>query len=335
MLQYLILLLDDDSPSFCYHDNSTKSTQTISYDSLDKTIRFCLKNNLSLNVIYSNNSFPKEYYQLLDKVIHTKIVPFGYRYTDNNSIVIFDKNSLNELKEQSFTNLIFRIKRTDLSFLSSYIEKLIGHFKRLNIVFADLEDFTKKDCDLLEQQLLQLEPILVNALNKDVFEVSLITDRWLLGSMNNCEAGLKHLTIAPNGKFYICPAFYYLDPNESVGDINIGYQIKNQHLLNFDHAPICRNCDSYHCKRCVFLNKITTLEVNIPSSQQCIVAHTERKFSKQILEKLNSLSSRFSHLPQIKEIGHNDPLQLLLEIQDNSFIKTQTWNKTQLIQKNS
>jgi len=335
MLQYLILILDDDSPSFCYHDNSTKANQTISYYSLDNTIKFCLKNNLSLNVIYSNNSFPKEYYQLLNKVNHTKIVPWGYRYTDNNSIVVLDKNSLNELKKQSANNLIFRIKRADLSLLANYIQRLIGHFKRLNIVFSDLENFTNNDCTILEEQLVILEPILVNSLNKEVIEINLLTDRWLLNSMNNCDAGLKHLTVAPNGKFYICPAFYYTTPSESIGDIDLGYQIKNQHLLDFDHSPICRHCDSFHCKRCVFLNKLTTLEVNIPSSQQCVVSHTERKFSKQILDNLNSLSNRFSHLPQIKEIDYNDPLQLLLKIQDNSFLNIRTWNKTQLIQKNS
>ena len=171
-------------------------------------------------------------------------------------------------------------------------------------------------------------------MGKSTFEINFVTDRWLLTGMNNCEAGIKHITVAPNGKFYICPAFYYENQEDYFGDIASDFEIKNAQLLEFDHAPICRICDSFHCKRCVFLNKKTTLEINTPSSQQCIVSHIERNFSKHILDSLQTLN-KFSTLNKIEAIDYLDPLELIINDRNKQIINTEKWNKMQILQKNS
>lgn len=335
MLESLILILDDDAPSFCYHENGVaKLDGTINEELANETVIFCLKNNLQLTVIYSNNSYPKSIYKSLDLIPHTKIVPFGYRYTNESSIVISDRNHLDDIAKSKviLNNLIFKISKKELPDLGLCIERLLGRFQRLNVIFTDLETFGPKDYHILEEQLNKLEPILVNGLNKSTFEINFVTDRWLLSGMNNCGAGIKHLTIAPNGNLYICPSFYYEDPTDSIGDISTGFKIRNEQLFDLDHAPICRNCDSFQCKRCVFLNKLTTLEINTPSAQQCIVSHLERNYSKQILEKLNSLN-KFLNLTAIEEIDYLDPIELIINNRNNNIINTQKWNKTQMLQK--
>ncbi|GHS94395.1 hypothetical protein AGMMS50239_18130 [Bacteroidia bacterium] len=85
------------------------------------------------------------------------------------------------------------------------------------------------------------------------------------------------------GKFYICPAFYLADENNFVGDLTQGLIIKNKQLYQITYAPICSNCDTYQCKRCVWLNKKTTLEINTPSHEQCVTAHLERNASRELL----------------------------------------------------
>ena len=131
--------------------------------------------------------------------------------------------------------------------------------------------------------------------------------------MQNCNAGIDHITIAPNGKFYICPAFYYDDVNNSVGDIKSGLNIKNSQLLELNHAPICKICDAYHCKRCVWLNKKITLEINTPSHQQCVLSHAEREVSRILLSDLHNTSNfnDFNKITPIPKIDYNDPIMIV------------------------
>ncbi len=125
----------------------------------------------------------------------------------------------------------------------------------------------------------------------------------MLDSMNNCNAGENNLTLAPNGKFYICPAFYY-DDEQAVGNLQEGINIKNQQLYKLEYAPLCRECDSYHCKRCVWMNKKTTLEVNTPSHEQCVVSHLERNAAREFLLRTKIFDK------QIKEISYLDPFDV-------------------------
>ena len=337
MLQSLIFILDESAPSFCYYENkSALSSKIITEDTLKKAITFCLKNNLQPTILYGNRSLPRSFYKLLDTISHIKIVPFEYRRIDENSIIVSTKNDLVDIErnKSKLNNLIFKMNKEDLSNLSNYFNKLLGHFTRLNIVFSNLELFNSRDYEILKEQLAIIEPILIIALSKSTFEINFITDRWLLSEMNNCGAGIKHITVAPNGKLYICPAFYFEDEQNFIGEVESGYNIKNEQILDFEHAPICRNCDSFHCKRCVFLNQKTTLELNTPSSQQCIVSHIERNFSKQILDKLQTLN-KFSNLIPISEIDYLDPFELIINNKNNYTINAQKWNKTKMLQKNS
>ena len=83
-------------------------------------------------------------------------------------------------------------------------------------------------------------------------------------------------------------------------------KIKNKQLYRLDHAPICRHCDAWQCKRCIWLNRKTTLEVNTPSHEQCVVAHLERNASRELLENIRK-HGMFLPETEIKEIDYLDP----------------------------
>ena len=155
-------------------------------------------------------------------------------------------------------------------------------------------------------------------------QLNLLTDRLLLGEMNNCNAGVSNVTIAPDGNFYICPAFYNLpvvDGNEmtlddicqkgfSIGSLHDGLDLKNPQLYRIDHAPICRNCDAFQCKRCIWLNRKTTCEVNTPSHEQCVVAHLERNASRDLLANIRKHGA-FLPEKEITELDYLDPFDKL------------------------
>ena len=140
----------------------------------------------------------------------------------------------------------------------------------------------------------------------------------------NCGAGVNNITIAPNGKFYLCPAFYYdermgIDTNmdyrkcitdRSVGDLETGLNIKNESLLTLDHSPLCKLCDAYHCNRCIWLNQKLTSEINTPSHQQCVMSHVERNSSMRLSAKMRNIGI---DVDEICKIDYLDPF-------DNFFI---------------
>ena len=126
--------------------------------------------------------------------------------------------------------------------------------------------------------------------------------------MKNCGAGDTTITLAPNGNFYICPAFYYDEMEDSVGDVHIGLNIPNQHLYKLENAPICRHCDSYQCKRCIWLNRRMTGEVNTPSHEQCVTSHLERNASRKLLYSIRK-HGEFMNGTEIKEIDYLDPFE--------------------------
>ena len=150
----------------------------------------------------------------------------------------------------------------------------------------------------------------------------MITDRLQLTEMHNCEAGVGNITIAPNGKFYLCPAFYYdeqmgisnrmnyktKDASRSVGDLEQGIDIPNKQLLQLDHAPLCRICDAYHCNRCIWLNQKLTWDNNTPSHQQCVISHLERNASRDLQMKMQEIGYKFEN--EIKEINYLDPFDV-------------------------
>ena len=89
-----------------------------------------------------------------------------------------------------------------------------------------------------------------------------------------------------------------------------GLDIKNPQLYRLEYAPICRHCDAYQCKRCIWLNRKTTFEVNTPSHEQCVVSHLERNASRELMMSVRERVEFLSDKEEIKDISYLDPFDL-------------------------
>jgi CXXX repeat peptide maturase len=197
--------------------------------------------------------------------------------------------------------------------LAEILQSLSGKFKRLNLSLLDIEEYQNDDLMEYESQLEQIEKHAVEAYQHgQTVQMSFMTDRLLLKNMNNCDAGITHLTAGLDGRLYLCPGFYYQDAvNNAVGDMQHEVEISNEQLLELGSAPICSSCDAYHCKRCVYLNKKTTGEVNTPSHQQCVVSHLERNLSRRVSDTLRRRLEMFRKFTPLPEIPYLDPFEML------------------------
>lgn len=309
-LQYLVVLLDDTSMAYCHAENPLKERRLMPLDTLRKAILFGMKQNLMIQFVYPDYELPAEYNELIETIDHVKI---------GRDVEIF--NSVPQRIEGD--NVVLRLSVAEFIERQYDIAILLPQAKRLNICLTDIENFKDEQIEDYKRALATLNAVLLN-LYKSAKQpqFNLITDRLQLTEMHNCEAGVGNITIAPNGKFYLCPAFYYdeqmgisnrmnyktKDASRSVGDLEPGIDIPNKQLLQLDHAPLCRICDAYHCNRCIWLNQKLTWDNNTPSHQQCVISHLERNASRDLQMKMQEVGYRFEN--EIKEINYLDPFDV-------------------------
>ena len=308
-LQYLVILLDDTSVAYCHADNPLKERNLMPIETLKKAILFGMKQNLMIQYVYPEYELPAEYDETIESIDNLKIGR--------------DVKVTNEVPTAvDCDNIVLRIKIKDLIAKQYDIAALLPSVKRMNICLTDIETFKDEQIDEYKKAMNTLGAVLTSLYKEQKHpQLNILTDRLTLKEMHNCEAGIGNITVAPNGKFYLCPAFYYdektgvsnkmnhktKDALRSVGDIENGLCIPNKQLLELDHAPLCRNCDAYHCNRCIWLNQKLTWDNNTPSHQQCVIAHLERNAARDISAKLSETGY---NLPEIKEINYIDPFDV-------------------------
>ena len=197
MLQYLIIT----STSFCHYENPKADRYLIPIDMLRQGIRFGMMENLMIQFVFPCYELPQEYQEVIESIDHFKIKPCK----EGADVWVTD-----QLVDISLdVPVVLRICKDSLFACEQEISEAIEKASRLNIVLTDVESFTEEDFvqykSLLEKLSASLERLYVGGKTP---QLNLLTDRMMLKEMNNCGAGETNITLAPNGKFYVCPAFY-------------------------------------------------------------------------------------------------------------------------------
>lgn len=312
MLTYLIIQLDRCSVSFCHYDSQTSQQELISVENLRKAIIFAMKENLTIQFLYSDANLPAEHEKLIRGCDHIKIKPACAPRLDDAQVIVarhLQELDLNQLNDKAV--YIWRCTKAEFFEQHQALAPYFAKLTRLNITLLDIDTFSEEDFKTYDSILAQLSAsIRYEYLNGHAVQLNLLTDRMMLKEMNNCDAGTKSLTLAPDGQFYICPGFYQLGQAQAIGNLEQGLAIKNPQLYQLSHAPICRKCDAYQCRRCIYLNRKTTLEVNTPSHEQCVLSHLERNRSRQLMHELRHDGITLSDT-DIKAIDYLDPFDII------------------------
>ena len=334
MLQYLVILLDDTSAAYCHADNPLKERNLMPIETLKKGILFGMKQNLMIQYVFPDYGtrdyeLPKEYAEVIESIDNVKIYPTGCKpitgIEDGNKTDVKVANEVHEKVEAK--NLVLRLPFGEMLKQKDEIAKLFASGVRINLCITDVEQFTDGQIEAYKQLLEEWNGVLLGLYKQGLSpQFNLLTDRMMLKEMHNCEAGVSNITLATNGKFYLCPAFYYDERMQvfnqlnhhqpssdlSVGDLEKGLNIPNPQLLRLDHAPLCRNCDAYQCRRCLWLNRKLTWDINTPSHQQCVMAHIERNASRALLNDIRKVGEFMPEI-DIKEINYLDPFEVRKE----------------------
>ncbi len=268
-INQLTLLLSSNANPICGYNVPLNSHEIID----NKRLRDFFKKyvDFDITIVYpKNGEISPDLIQMLDEYPHRKMLPIDDYY-----------ELINEKGNIVSRNL--SLKFSDFYSRASHMENnLVG--TRLNIYLYDYSGFDlnkySESLNLLKNQVLN------HWHNGHKIRVNLITDPFGLRSISECSYGSQSLFIGPNGKFYLCPAFYYNDVNSAIGTIADGWSINYEHLFHREYSPVCRSCTKKACLRCIFDNVKGTLEYNIPTHEQCLKAEIEGEICLKFFNEL-------------------------------------------------
>lgn len=303
MLTYLVVLLDDTSTSFCHYTATRHERRLIDLGTLRRAIVWAMKENLNIQFVYPAYLLPEDYRETVETTDHTKVGPMTCGEELDGVVV----DTLADIDGERRQPYVWQCTLEELSAQLETLKEVLGRAFRINVMLTDVATWRQPAFDRYKVVLDELTAHVAALYGEGRRpQLNLLTDRLLLGEMNNCGAGDTCVTLAPDGRFYICPAFYY-GGEDSIGSPEEGLTVPNRQLLRLDHAPICRRCDAYQCRRCVWLNGVLTGDCNTPSHEQCVTAHLERNASRQLQLQLRADGVRLQGSRDISEIDYLDP----------------------------
>lgn len=312
--KHALVILDKSAVPFCYYENphfhARSGPQWMPDTLLTRILAYARRHDVVLTFLLGKTRPPAKTEKLIAP--HAKIVPPPLHETYPDAVLVLDaeeRSSFARLSGSVERNVILRLSKP--KGCSELVESLLGKFGRLSLHLTGQEYFGAAELAAYERELGKIARLLADQFRDgERLEFNVLTDRMMLTAMRNCGAGSDHLTLAPNGKTYICPGFYYDDEKDFVGVFDGKSALKPVRGTELARAPLCSRCDAFHCKRCIYLNKKTTLELNVPSEQQCAVAHAERETSRQMLNGLGLLEP-FRRMARIPELPYRDPLECI------------------------
>ena len=279
-------------------------------DTLKRGVRYGMQENLNIQFVYPGYALPKAYEEVVESVDHVKIKP-ACRAENADIVVMNGLGESGRVEAREGMAFVLRLGKGELFASPGEVARLVREVDRLNVVLTDVESFRDEDFAKYKEVLALLTGVVEEEYAKGRGpQLNILTDRVMLEGMNNCGAGDTSVTLAPDGRFYVCPAFYFSGDGYDIGGVREGLNVKNAQLYKLDHAPLCRRCDAYQCRRCVWLNRKTTLEVNTPSHEQCVVAHLERNASRELLARIRKHGAFIPDKGDIVEIDYLDPFEV-------------------------
>jgi len=274
----LYLVTGGNAVPICSYRTSAQASGMMSADTFSRGLEYAARNFLHSVVLQPIAGQP---YALPPGALGWHAILAGTQSTIRPDIVVYD-NRVPEATEAPVSVLL--LDRRNVSRLSDLTGEILPVTNRLVVALRDVHGFTESDTAAYETQLDLVSAQAQRCLHSK--EINIITDRLWLSEMHNCGAGVTSFALGPNGLLYICPGFYYSDPDRAVGSLETGVNQQLVELCKLDRAPVCKGCAAYHCRRCVLDNLEHTGELNIPARSQCVTSHLELKRSVSLRSEI-------------------------------------------------
>lgn len=310
----LYFLLSNNYITYCCYENQDKNENYMSGEIILEGLNYAQENFMMPIFVHGKNEktlivreeyidhdilhiVPIRHYKLAQDRGFRRVLPV-YEMED-----VWDEKVL-------IDNVILNVKQDEINKLSDAIGKLIKFSNRINLNITGLnrhfnENEYKYQMEIIRDKIVDIWE------NEGSFkEISLLTDILFLDKHENCQAGQNSFVLSPLGKIHTCCAEFSNVEDDFIGETRHGI-IKEygSYLYEIQNSNLCRICDAYQCKDCVYINKKNTKEYNVPPSFQCRKSHIERGVSldlKSILRDCPLIPDK--NTLEIKNDDYLDPI---------------------------
>jgi len=288
-LRYLHLITRNDAPTHCSYSNLSNDSQRMPKDILQKGLNFCHDQEVVpvfLGGIPTDVDMKKKIYFEIDSINASFKNP-------RTGISVINDNK--EIKEENIVTPVvsYIITTESIQGLGERVNRLLQKARRLNLFISDIEKWTENNLHMYEQELTVICNGIVNMYSKGKYgcQVNVLTDRLYASDKcdNDCGSGVSSISLAPNGKFYVCPAFYFNAPDKPIGDLATGVKLTDRQKYTREKAAMCVKCKSSVCNRCLYSNKQICGEYNVPADIQCKINYAETNMSKKLYDDLEQI----------------------------------------------
>lgn len=308
--KFLYFIMDDNCVEHCNYTSFDKEN-LMPKSIIRKGLEFAERNFFTPVILNSKND--KNIINLKDYSYYERfeVYDINSKFSNNNQnkfqVVTKDTITKDLLSDVCLLNL----ESKDLKNLYSYVKILFEKCEKINLNLK--YDNKELDTDLYGEQLSKITSLIYNCYKEDgkIKQFNKLTDDLFNNSMDNCNAGEKTYALAPNGKIYPCPKFYFEDKDSYIGDLENGIKKTDTKIFDLNKSPICSECDIYHCDRCVYLNKKFTSEYNTPSYIQCKISLTEKRQAHELYKKLQEIDENLEF--EVINNNFDDPIYKCLE----------------------
>ena len=150
MIQYLVILLDETSVSFCHYGNTRTERRLMPIETLKAGILYGMKENLNIQFVYPDYALPEEYAKVIESIDHSKIKPAGMA-GDADVAVIDGLAEAGGVTVSEGTAYVLRLTKEEMFAGRDAIASLLENADRLNIVLSkSIED--RQDCIVVRSE---------------------------------------------------------------------------------------------------------------------------------------------------------------------------------------
>lgn len=267
ILKFLYIITGDDVEPVCAYDNKLNSRRKMSDDMLAKCIEYCFKHHIAPVFV------GKCQHGLSEDNIYFTIS--GEDAREKNHATVYTADG-----EYENNNIILSVHRSDIKSMGDKLANIRNKQARVNVFVPDIDEWGDSDFEIYYDELGRiLDLIREKKLDLNPSRITLFKSS--LPALSRCGAGRTSIAVAPDGKFYLCPAFYFeKDTDAAIGNMDENFEFAPIEMLATERMPICSEC-SKSCNICIHDNRKATGELNIPSDKQCRIRKINDEFAKK------------------------------------------------------
>ncbi len=276
-LDFLYMLESDDTIPYC---NYTPSGEWVMDPKTFKAGLEYVEQHDMVPVVVTNH--PQQYQERLKNVVHIMMFPAECGYERKSEVelnipIYTCGTSVVEKTVAGAVSCIINVEETYIGSLADMVEQLHKWYTRVNINKLHFEQWGEEALHQYEEEIQKIGRIMGGS------GLNLIDE-----SMNhNCEVGMKNYLLAPNGRIYACPAFYYAGKEEEneevhvIGSLQDGIAERPKAAYNLKHSATCDECKNKHCAACLYVNYRETGDALVCAKKQCKITELESEKLKE------------------------------------------------------